>query len=76
MSDGFLGDRMHYAITVFFNVNKGARVLFVMLSKQVRDSAGWGICETKADDVVQGLAGNIARSWISDESGGASWSCG
>jgi hypothetical protein len=47
---------MHYAITVFFNVDFGARVLFVMFGKQVRDSVGWGICETKADDVVQGLA--------------------
>ena len=56
MRDGFLSDRMHYAITVFFDVNKGARVLFVMLGKQVRDSVGWCICETKADDVVQGLA--------------------
>jgi len=46
---------MHYAITVFFDVNKGASVLFVMLGKQVRDSVGWCICETKADDVVQGL---------------------
>jgi len=47
---------MHYAITVFFNVDKGARVLFVMLGKRVMDSVGWCICETKADDVVQGLA--------------------
>ena len=76
MHDGFLSDRMHYPITVFFNVDKGARVLFVMLSKQVRDSVGWCICETKADDVVQGLACNITGGLISDESGGASWSCG
>ena len=47
-----------------------------MLGKRVRDSVGWGIYETKADDMVQGLAGNIARSLISDESGGASWPCG
>ena len=55
MRDGFLSDRMHYAITVFFDVDKGAPVLFVMLGKQVRDSVGWCIDETKADDVVQGL---------------------
>jgi len=47
---------MHYAITVFFDVDKRARVLFLMLGKQVRDSVGWCICETKANDVVQGLA--------------------
>ena len=56
MSDGFLSDRMHYAITVFFDVDKGARVLFVMLGKQVRDSVDRCSCENKADDVVQGLA--------------------
>ena len=55
MRDGFLSDRMHYAIAVFLNVNKGAPVLFLMLGKQVRDSVGWCICETKANDVVQGL---------------------
>jgi hypothetical protein len=47
---------MHYAITVFFDVDYGARILLVMLGKQFRDSVGWGICETKANDVVQGLA--------------------
>ena len=47
-----------------------------MLGKRVRDSVGWGIHETKADDVVQGLAGNVARSTSGDESGGASWCCG
>ena len=47
---------MHYAITVFFNVNKGAHVLFVMLGKRVRNSVGWCVGETKADGVVQGLA--------------------
>ena len=56
MCDGFFGDRMHYAITVFFDVDQGPRVLFVMLGKRIRDSVGWGICETKAYDVVQGLA--------------------
>jgi hypothetical protein len=47
---------MYYAITVFFNVDQGPRVLFVMLGKRIRDSVDWGICETKAYDVVQGLA--------------------
>ncbi len=56
MGDGFLRDRMHNSIAVFFNVNEGARILLVMLGKQGRDCVGWGICETKADDVVQGLA--------------------
>jgi hypothetical protein len=50
--------------------------MVVMLGKRVRDSVGWVIYKTKADDVVQSLAGNIARSSISDESGGASWPCG
>ena len=57
MGDGFLvRDRMHNSITVFFDVNEGARILLVMLGKRGRDCVGWGIGETKANDVVQGLA--------------------
>ena len=56
VGDGFLRDRMYNSITVFFDVNEGARILLVMLGKQGRDCVGWGIGETKANDVVQGLA--------------------
>jgi hypothetical protein len=47
---------MHYAITVFIDIDQGPRVLFALLGKRIRDGVGWGICETKAYDVVQGLA--------------------
>ncbi len=56
MGDGFLRDRMHDSVTVFFDVDEGARILLVMLGKQGRDCVGWGIGETKANDMVQGLA--------------------
>ena len=56
MGDGFLRDRMHNSITVFFDVNEGARVLLVMSGKRGWDCVRWGIGETKADDMVQGLA--------------------
>ncbi len=39
-----------------FDVNEGDRILLVMLGKRGRDCVGWGIGETKANDVVQGLA--------------------
>ena len=56
MGDGFLRDRVDNSITIFFDVNAGARILLVILGKRCRDCVGWGIGETKANDVVQGLA--------------------
>jgi hypothetical protein len=56
VDDGFLRDGMHNSITAVFDVNEGARILLVMLGKQGWDCVGWGIGETKANDVVQGLA--------------------
>ena len=56
MGDGFLRDRMHNSITVFFDVDEGARILLVLLGKRGRDCVGWGIGEDKANDMVQGLA--------------------
>ncbi len=56
VGDGFLRDRMYNSITVFFDFNEGAHVLLVMLGKRCRDCVGWGIGETKGNDVVQGLA--------------------
>ncbi len=73
MGDGFLRDRMHHPITVFFDVNEGASILLVIFCKQGRDCVGWGIGESKANDVVQGLARNAAGCLSGDESGGASW---
>jgi len=32
----------------------------VIFGKRVRDCVGWGIGESKANDVVQGLAQNVA----------------
>ena len=63
---------MYNTITVFFNVNEGARVLFVIFCKRGRDCVGWGICESKADDMVQGLAQNFAGGLAGDESDGVS----
>ncbi len=45
----------------------------MMFGKQVRDCVGWGIGESKADAVLQGLAQNVAGGSVSDESGGALW---
>ncbi len=73
VGDGFLCDRMYNAITVFFNANEGARILVAMFCKRGRDCVDWGIGESKTDDVVQGLARNVARGSAGDESGGASW---
>ena len=73
MGDGFLRDRMYNSITVFFDVNEGASILLVIFCKQGRDCVGWGIGESKANDVVQGLARNAAGCLSGDESGGASW---
>ncbi len=56
MGDGFIRDRMHNSITVFFGVNEGARILLVMFGKRGQDCVGRGIGATKANDVVQGLA--------------------
>ena len=56
MGDGFLRDRMHNSITVFFDVNEGARILLVMLGERGWDCVGWGVGETKGNDMVQGLA--------------------
>mgnify|MGYP007070396580 CR=1 FL=1 len=56
MRDGFLRDRVYNSITIFFDVNEGARILLVILGKRCWDCVGWGIGETKANDVVQGLA--------------------
>jgi len=51
---------MHHPMTVFFDFNEGARILLVIFCKQGWDCVGWGISESKANDVVQGLAQNAA----------------
>jgi hypothetical protein len=45
----------------------------VIFGKRVWDCVGWGIGESKADDMVQGMAQNVAGGLAGDESGGASW---
>jgi hypothetical protein len=40
VGDGFLHDRMHHPITVFFDVNERARILLVIFCKQGRDCVG------------------------------------
>ncbi len=45
----------------------------MIFGKPVQDCVGWGIGESKADDVVQGMTRNVAGGSAGDESGGASW---
>ncbi len=50
MSDGFFGDRVYYAIAVFFDFN--ARACILIVGKFLRDRDGRDIQESKVDDVT------------------------
>ena len=60
LGDGLFSDWMHHSITVFFDVHEGICRLLVIWSKREWDCIGWGVDETEASDVVQGLPRNSA----------------
>ncbi len=51
MSDGFLGDRVHDAKAVFFDVNYGASILPVVLEERLWDCVHGGLVYSDVDEV-------------------------